>query len=298
MEVAANDDNSHSVQLYTAITGEWLIPADTQPESDQLFEWATTPGDIISHEFSLQNQTKFLEVDGRPRYGSVVYSTKQVCCIRVRSSAQILISVFQTNGMTYEVDQGSIITPGFIASGVLNNTVDSQFRAIDANWTYFAFAHDLGVVGPTSSTTTPVVYTIGYVRDPLVQLLNIPNVNSLRGTYYLTRYNSTSDVVRLLYAPCANGTYATSPPKVTALLDDYPNALARANDFDDSLTSAAFCVTPQDSNYTNILALSARQMFGNIEITAGLDDTTYDPTDIMAFMSGMRFLFEEIPITS
>ena len=75
-------------------------------------------------------------------------------------------------------------------------------------------------------------------------------------------------------------------PKVTALLDDYPNALARAKDFDDNLTSAAIGVTQQDSNYADILALSVRQMFGNIEITAGLDGTTYDPTDIMAFMRG------------
>ena len=287
MEVAANDDNSHSVQLYTAITGEWLIPADTQPESDQLFEWATTPGDIISHEFSLQNQTKFLEVDGRPRYGSAVYSTKQVRCLLVQSSVRVFINMFQMNGTTYQAGPGTVIGPGFLTNGILNNTVDSQFRAINDNWTIFAFAHDLGVVGPTSTTTTPIVYTIGYVRDPLVQLLNIPNINSLRGAYYLTRYNSTSDVVRLSYTSCVNGTHATSPSKVTALLDDYPNALARAKVFDDNLTSAAFGVTPQDSNYSNILALSVRQMFGNIEITAGLDGTTYDPTDIMAFMRGM-----------
>ena len=287
MEVAANDGNLHNVQLYTAITGEWLIPGTTQPESDQLFEWATTPGDVISHEFSLQNQTKFLEVDGRPRYGSVVYSTKQVRYLLIQSSTWSFINIFQMNGTTYQVGQNTVVRPGFITNGVLNNTVDSQFRAIDANWTNFAFAHDLGVVGPTSTTTTPVVYNIGYVRDPLVQLLNIPNVNSLRGAYYLTRYNSTSDVVRLSYTSCANGTYATTPSKVTALLDDYPNALTRAKVFDDNLTSAAFGVTPQDSNYSNILALSVRQMFGNIEITAGLVGTTYDPTDIVAFMRGM-----------
>ena len=114
--------------------------------------------------------------------------------------------------MTYAVGGGGTVLQEFVTNGVLNNTVDSQFRAISANWTVFAFAHDLGVVGPTPTTTTPIVYNIGYVRDPLVQLLNIPNINSLRGAYYLTRYNSTSDVVRLSYTSCANGTYATSPP--------------------------------------------------------------------------------------
>ena len=287
VQVAANDDNSHSVQLYTDVSGEWLVRSDTQPESDQLIEWETTAGGTVSHQFSLQNQTQFLEVDGRVRYGTVVYSTKQVFSHLVQNSARVFTNASQVSGMTYEVGEDTVLRPGFITSGVLNNTVDSKFRAIRDNYPVFAFAHDLGDVGATQ--TTPVVYTIGYVRDPLVQLLNIPNINSLRGAYYLTRYSSNSDMVRLSYASCVSGTYTL--PKVTALLNDYPNTLARAMNFDNNLTSAAFGVTPQDSSYADILALSVRQMFGNIEITAGLHNTTYVPTDIMAFMRGMWITF-------
>ena len=47
----------------------------------------------------------------------------------------------------------------------------------------------LGTVGTTE--TTPIVYTIGFVRETLVQLLNLPNVNSVRGPYNMTRYNSS-----------------------------------------------------------------------------------------------------------
>lgn len=79
--------------------------------------------------------------------------------------------------------------------------MDQEFRAINDKWPVFAFAHDLGVVG--TSQTTPVVYTIGYVRDPLVQLSNVPNVNSVRSPYYLTRYDSVPEMVCPLYAPCA-----------------------------------------------------------------------------------------------
>ena len=109
--------------------------------------------------------------------------------------------------MTYEVGPDTTLRPGFITNGALNNTVDSQFRAISVDWPVFAFAHDLGVVSATQ--TTPVVYTIGYVRDPLVQILNIPNINSLRGAYYLTRYSSNSDMVGLSYASCVSGSYIT-----------------------------------------------------------------------------------------
>ena len=56
--------------------------------------------------------------------------------------------------------------------------------------------------------------------------------------------------------------------------------------FDNNLTSAAFSVTYQDSSYAEILALSVRQLFANVEITAGWDGTNYVPTDIMAFMKG------------
>lgn len=78
VQVAANDASSHSVQLYTDVTGEWLVPGNLQLETDKLFQWQTVVGDTINHQFSLQNQTQFLEVNGRVRYGNVTYSTKMV----------------------------------------------------------------------------------------------------------------------------------------------------------------------------------------------------------------------------
>lgn len=200
VEVAANDGNSHAVQLYTDVTGEWLVPGNL-PESDQLFQWQTTVGDTIHHQFSLQNQTQFLEVDGRVRYGNITYSTQKVFSFFVPTSFWVFINTPQVNAMTYEVGPDTILRPGFIATGVLNNTVDTQFRAIDSMWPVFAFAHDLGTVA--TSKTVPVVYTIGHVRDPLVQFLNVPNANSLRGAYYLTRYSSITDMVHLFCTLCA-----------------------------------------------------------------------------------------------
>ena len=66
--------------------------------------------------------------------------------------------------------------------------------------------------------------------------------------------------------------------------------------FDNNLTAAGFAVTPQDSSYADILALSVRQMFGNIEITAGWDGTTHVPTDIMAFMRGTCVSFVDLSV--
>ena len=99
--------------------------------------------------------------------------------------------------MTYQIGTDSLVRPQFETTGVLNNTVDQEFRRIGDRWPIFAFAHDLGTVGTTK--TDPVVYTVGYVRDTLVQLSNVPNVNSARTPYYLTRYGSIPGMVRPLY---------------------------------------------------------------------------------------------------
>lgn len=95
--------------------------------------------------------------------------------------------------MTYQVayaDSGP--WPAFQSYGFLNNTVDNDFRAIQDNWPVFGTAQELGTV--VTAKTPPVVYTVGYVRDPLVQLLNVSNTTSPRGSYYLTRYSNVSDI--------------------------------------------------------------------------------------------------------
>jgi len=99
--------------------------------------------------------------------------------------------------MTYQIGTDVLVRPQFETTGVLNNTVDREFRKIGDRWPVFAFAHDLGTVGMTK--TTPVVYIIGYARNLLVKLFDVPNVNSWRSHYYLTRYPVTYNVVRPLY---------------------------------------------------------------------------------------------------
>lgn len=79
-----------------------------------------------------------------------------------------------------------------------------------------------------------------------------------------------------------------APPQVGALLDDYPNIFARATDFDNKVISDAFAVTPQNSDYKDVVALSVRQLFGSIELTVGWDGLT-GRNDTMAFLRGTWF---------
>ena len=107
--------------------------------------------------------------------------------------------------MTYQVGAAGGVRTSFLTNGTLNNTVNTRFGAINKGWPIFAFAHDLGAIVTTN--TASVVYTVGYIRDPLVQLSNIPNVNGLRAPYYATRYSNVTDMVRpphALYASSAD----------------------------------------------------------------------------------------------
>ena len=105
----------------------------------------------------------------------------------------VFLTTIQVDGITYQVGQDILVRPLFETTGVLNNTVDQEFRKIGDRWPIFAFAHNLGTI--STSGSTPVVYTIGYVRDPLIQLSNLPNVNGTRSPYYLTRYGSVPGMV-------------------------------------------------------------------------------------------------------
>jgi hypothetical protein len=58
-----------------------------------------------------------------------------------------------------------VLRSAFIGKGVLGNTQDTQFRAINDRWPVFAFARDIG--STADSSKNPVVFAVGHVRDPL-----------------------------------------------------------------------------------------------------------------------------------
>lgn len=67
--------------------------------------------------------------------------------------------------MTYATGQDSVVRAAFVSQGTLGNTQDTQYRAISDRWPVFAFARDIGSTADSSSA--PVVFAVGHVRDPL-----------------------------------------------------------------------------------------------------------------------------------
>ncbi|KAK7470513.1 hypothetical protein VKT23_001939 [Stygiomarasmius scandens] len=235
---SATDGNTHSVQVYSDISGEWVSGNTTS-----FIKWTTSIQDALSHEVQLQNQTDFAPGD-RILQGSVFYSTLN-----------------QASGLTYQTGADVNLRALFINSGRLNNTQDSEFRAIQDNWPVFAYAHDLGTVNSTSSD--PVVYAVGSVRDPAIEYIVENGQLQNRSLYF---WNQFSEVQ-----------YG-----ITSFLKDYKDALSRANTFDSKVQADASAIS---SNYAAVVALSIRQFLGTMEITLSKNsDGSFNTDDIFISM--------------
>lgn len=84
----------------------------------------------------------------------------------------------------------------FITNGVLANTQDTVFRAIQDDWPVFAFAKDLGTV---TKATTPVVFSVGLVRDPAVEYIIANDGTQARSLYFWSQYSTVAAVVCVFF---------------------------------------------------------------------------------------------------
>ncbi len=97
--------------------------------------------------------------------------------------------------MTYQTGEDVVVRAEFVKNGKLANVQDTQFRAVSDRWPVFAFAHDLGTV---TSTTDPIVFTVGHVRDPVVQYAIVGGATENRSSYFWTKFASFPDAVSVL----------------------------------------------------------------------------------------------------
>ncbi|EJF61169.1 hypothetical protein DICSQDRAFT_155261 [Dichomitus squalens LYAD-421 SS1] len=238
VSVASNDGKPHSVQVYTDITGEWITGVDTWTAN-----WTTTTtGGVLTHQVQLANQARYEEVNDHVQYGAAYHAT------------------INTSGVTWQTGQDSVVRGQFIQNTNLANTADTNYRAVSYSWPVFAFVHNLGEV---TTSTEPLVYVVGHVRDPAIQYITANNGRQDRSVLFWTRWR-------------------TAASAISAFIKDYPNALARANAFDAQVKADALKIS---SDYADIVALSIRQALGSIEITVSKDRFgRWNTSDITTFM--------------
>ncbi|KAK0468165.1 uncharacterized protein EV420DRAFT_1503141 [Desarmillaria tabescens] len=239
LAAAANDGLTHSVSVYSDISGEWL-----SGNTSLGMNWTTTTtGDHLVHQAQLQAPSPFAEIDDRTQYGSIYYATRALA----------------NAGVTYQTGADVDVRNQFINHGVLSNSEDSDFRAVQDHWPVLAFAHDLGNI---SASTVPVVVAIGHVRDPAIQYIVADGVIQERSLYFLSQ--------------------TTVADYIPSFLSDYTDAITRANNFDNIVESDASYIS---SDYADIVALSIRQAFAGTEITLIQNSNgSWSTDDVLVFM--------------
>ncbi|GBE79652.1 DUF1793-domain-containing protein [Sparassis latifolia] len=169
LSAAPNDNDVHSVQVYTDISAEWVSGDDSL-----VVNWTTTAGNIITHQVQLEDQTFFGEVSDHIQQGSAYYSTSN------------------SSGVTYQTGQDIVVRAQFINHSTLTNTQDTNFRAVSDMWPVFAFAHDLGdISGPSES----VVFSVGHARDPAVEYLIANDAVQNRSSYFWSAFSTADDAI-------------------------------------------------------------------------------------------------------
>ncbi|KAI0736168.1 hypothetical protein C8Q72DRAFT_241274 [Fomitopsis betulina] len=163
------DGQSHSVQIYSDISSEWVSGNNTQKVN-----WNTTIGDdVIIHQAQLQEQILYEESGDRIQYGSVYFATTN------------------SASTTFQTGEDTVIRAQFINNGTLLNTQDTNFRAISDKWPSYGFAHDLGNITEPGT----VVFTIGHARDPVINYITNDGSLQARCPLYLSQYSTIIDAI-------------------------------------------------------------------------------------------------------
>ncbi|KAH8830455.1 DUF1793-domain-containing protein [Flagelloscypha sp. PMI_526] len=168
VSAASNDGASHSVQVYSDISGEWA-----SRNNGLTINWSTSTGNIFTHQVQLAGQALYSEVGDGIQHGAAYYSTPSV------------------SGLTYKTGADTTVRAQFIANGKLDNGQDTNFRPISSSWPVFAFSHDLGSV---SSASAPVVISVGHVRDPAINYVTANGMQS-RSIYAWSQFSSVTDMI-------------------------------------------------------------------------------------------------------
>ena len=205
--------------------------------------WAGQFGEDVATGWTYATTEESVHVFTLVPSGTALYS-------EVNDMAQWGTAVYctQESSTTVSSQVGDVVALrfGFATSGSLSG-----------GWSWppgsvVAYSHDLGTVG----SATNVTFVIGLVVDPAVNYMG-----NARSEYW---HASTADI----NAGCVH------------MFLDFDDADAEGRSLDAELASNA--VNVAGSNYSDIVTLSVRQVFGAMQITIPQD--TLDTNDVMVFM--------------
>ncbi|KAF2144083.1 uncharacterized protein K452DRAFT_223453 [Aplosporella prunicola CBS 121167] len=155
-------------------------------------------------------------------------------------------AIYAARTDSYQAGTAAAVRGQFIKNGTLANSTESAAGNV------VGFAQDLGSV----SSSQQVVFVVGYVREDAIDY---------RGTAYTPYYRSA---------------YPKTIGAVSRFLDIHDDAVTESESFDAQVVSVGDATG--GSNYTAILELSTRQIFGGIDIT--IEKSSLDTSEPWAFI--------------
>ncbi|KAF8867760.1 hypothetical protein BD779DRAFT_1244531 [Infundibulicybe gibba] len=256
----ATDGASHSVQVYSDISAEWA-----SGDSKNEVTWSTTPGDdLVFHQVQMASPSPMQEFNDQAEDATIYYA------------------MANSPNMTWQTGVDAVVRGQFGGNrtGGLLNTEDTNFRVISNNWPVFGLALDLGNI---SEISTPVVWALGVVRDPVINYGSGGGKIQPRSSFFWTQYSTIRDAIG-------------------AFVKDFPNARQRAIELDQKIISDASSIS---QDYADLVSLSVRQTIGGVDITiSNGTDGQWNTSDVMMFMKSIddssrtnptEFMFSAFP---
>ncbi|CAE6513871.1 unnamed protein product [Rhizoctonia solani] len=178
VEAASNDGASHTVSVYTDISGEWITG-----DNSQQAQWATTTdNNMVVHKMFLQDPIAYGETRQRAQWGTGYLAANR------------------TDGTTWQTGQDTVLRARFLDAGALDNSLDTSFRGVSNNWPIMAIAQNSGTIAAQTQAAT---FVLGHSRNPAVEYYTSTGKQD-RSLYFLSKFTSEDEAVRYAVADYNN----------------------------------------------------------------------------------------------
>ncbi|KAH8111919.1 DUF1793-domain-containing protein [Phellopilus nigrolimitatus] len=170
LSAQSSDGQSHDVQLYSDVSGEWITGNSTLQAN-----WtANQDSNIVYLQMQLASPNAYQEIDSRPQDATLYYSMKN------------------SNGVSWQIGPAADIRSFFANGTGLNEKSDTTFSAVNNPYDTLGIAVDLGNI---TAATDPVLYAVGVVRDPVIKYTNAKVQIEQRSAYYWSQFSDIQDVI-------------------------------------------------------------------------------------------------------
>ncbi|EJC98580.1 DUF1793-domain-containing protein [Fomitiporia mediterranea MF3/22] len=250
MTAQSTDGQLHRVRMYADAAGD-LIAGDTS----KIVEWQSEDtSDYVVLSMQLQNPVPFVENNIHPQDATLINAFKK---IGSGTTSWAIENIDKTRGRFV----------GNPSGGLLDNQADppSTFRPVSSgsNSPVIGISFDWGNI---SSTPEPAVWAYGVYRNPTIQHLTPEGSFENRSPFFASEI---------------------SDPVATAkfVLDDFPRAISAAQALDAQIQADGGAFSTE---YADLLALSARQAMGSMDITIPPSSGgSWDTSDVQIFMKNL-----------